>query len=88
MQRAGWLTASAANCVLTSRPLPALPAPPAPRRPAGDGAVGLELLQALGYDAAKARAVFNCLSKLGRAAPQRAAGSSGGLEYRLVAAPR
>ncbi|GBF99160.1 hypothetical protein Rsub_12127 [Raphidocelis subcapitata] len=53
----------------------------------GDAAVSLDTLGALGFDAAKARAVFNCLSKLGRAAPQRAAGG-GAVAYRLVAAPR
>jgi hypothetical protein len=60
------------------------------RAAASDGddvAVSLDTLAALGFDAAKARAVLNCLSKLGRAAPQRAAGG-GAVAYRLVAAPR
>lgn len=52
-----------------------------------DAAVGLEALSALGYDSAKGRAVFNCLSKLGRAAPARGGGGAGGaaaLSYRLI----
>jgi hypothetical protein len=45
--------------------------------------VGLETLEALGFDAAKGRAILNCLSKLGRTQLQRAGG--GGVAYRLVA---
>lgn len=44
--------------------------------------VGLETLQDLGFDQAKGRAIFNCLSKLGRAQLQRANG--GAVAYRLV----
>ncbi|KIZ05362.1 hypothetical protein MNEG_2595 [Monoraphidium neglectum] len=47
------------------------------------GCVGLETLEALGFDAAKGRAILNCLSKLGRTQLQRAGG--GGVAYRLVA---
>jgi hypothetical protein len=64
---------------------PPLPALPETRPPGDDGAVAPEALLPLGFDAAKARAVFNCLSKLGRAAPRRAgAGGSGGLAYCIV----
>jgi len=47
-------------------------------------AVGLDTLQALGFDSGKGRAIFNSLSKLGRAQPQRVAGG-GAMAYRLVA---
>lgn len=47
------------------------------------GCVGLDTLEALGFDGAKGRAIFNCLSKLGRAQLQRASG--GAVVYRLVA---
>lgn len=43
--------------------------------------MGLETLTALGFDAAKGRAIFNALSKLGRAAPSAGGGA---MAYRLV----
>jgi hypothetical protein len=70
-------------CNTTRLPPPnALPRPP--RTKHRDEPVTLDTLQALGFDSGRGRAILNCLSKLGRAEPQRAAGG-GAVAYRLAA---